>query len=256
MPTDEIIIRLLCIVDEALGCVKKHPQAKLYPCEVVTIGLIFALKGTSYRAFYRWFSANYAALFGHRLPEQSRLFRLLMAATIHTERFLADPTVLGILDSFGIELVHPRREGRSSRPVGTKGISNHRWIVGIKLACLINQSGGIVEWHWCPANMSDQEFRDLVAWLDSGVITFADNGFRLRADEDDGLPIKICDRGAWNCRFLIETVYSLLDRVFHAKRLTHRTARGLDMRLGFMIACFNCLLRITDGRLSFLDFVI
>ncbi len=45
MPTDEIIIRLLCSVDDRLIAVKKHPLAKLHPSEVVTIGLLLALKG-------------------------------------------------------------------------------------------------------------------------------------------------------------------------------------------------------------------
>ena len=43
----------------------KHAQAKLYPSEVVTIALLFALKGVGNRAFYRWIDANYKALFPH-----------------------------------------------------------------------------------------------------------------------------------------------------------------------------------------------
>jgi hypothetical protein len=255
MRTDDIIIRLFCIVDDRLGDVKKHPLARLHPSEVVTIGLLLALKGIGYRAFYRWLAANYGSLFGD-LPEQSRLYRVLVNAHPHTDRFLADPTVLGIIDSIGIELIHPRREGRSQSALGRKGISNHRWIVGIKLAWLINQRGEVVEWQWLPANVPDQEFRDVVGWQDDQIIGLADQGFRLRAGEDDGVPIKICQRGTWNERFLIETTFSVLARVFHAKQLTHRTQRGIDMRLGFLAACFNCLLTITHGRLSFLDFVI
>lgn len=255
MRTDEIIIRLFCIVDDRMPDVKKHPLARLHPSEVVTIGLLFALKGVGYRAFYRWLAANASDLFAD-LPEQSRLHRLLVAAQCHTERFLASPTVLGIIDSMGIELIHLRREGRSRAQIGRKGMSNHRWIVGIKLAWLLNQRGEVVEWQWFPANVSDQEFRDMVAWQDGQTIALADKGFRVRADEDDGISIKICERGSWNCRFLVETVFSLVERVFHTKKLSHRSERGIDMRLGFLAACFNCLLTITHGRLSFLDFVI
>lgn len=107
----------------------------------------------------------------------------------------------------------------------------------------------IREWQWFPANVSDQEFRDVVAWQVGQTIGLADSGFRVRADEDDGVPIKICERGMWNCRFLIETTFSLLERVFHIKKLTHRTDRGMDMRLGFVAACFNCLLQLTHGKL-------
>ena len=37
MPTDEIIIRIFCIVDDRMRDVKKHPLARLYPSEVVTM---------------------------------------------------------------------------------------------------------------------------------------------------------------------------------------------------------------------------
>jgi hypothetical protein len=30
-----------------------------------------------------------------------------------TQAFLAAPTVLGVIDTYGIELIHPIREGRS-----------------------------------------------------------------------------------------------------------------------------------------------
>lgn len=66
-------------VDDRLSAVKKHPLAKLHLSEVVTIGLLLALKGCSYRAFYRWLQANYVYLSGG-LPEQSRLYRLLSNA--------------------------------------------------------------------------------------------------------------------------------------------------------------------------------
>jgi hypothetical protein len=49
---------------------------------------------------------------------------------------LAAPTVLGVIDTYGIELIHPMREGRSPQQIGRKGLSNHRWIVGGKL-CLL-----------------------------------------------------------------------------------------------------------------------
>ena len=47
-----------------------------------------------------------------------------------TDTFFASPTVLGVIDTYGIELIHPIREGRSSRQIGRQGLSNHRWIVG------------------------------------------------------------------------------------------------------------------------------
>src|SRR5438128_7423780 len=50
MPTDEIIIRLFYMVDTQIADVNKRSDAHLYPSEIVTIGLLFALKGGRFRA--------------------------------------------------------------------------------------------------------------------------------------------------------------------------------------------------------------
>ncbi len=88
-------------------------------------------------------------MFPH-LPERTRLFRLLTTHQDWTQVFLAAPTVLGVIDTYGIELLHPMREGRSPQQIGRKGLSNHRWIVGGKLCLLLNQyrpGGGVGLWH-------------------------------------------------------------------------------------------------------------
>ncbi len=54
MTTEDFIIELFCRVDDIMLDVKKHPQAALCPSEVVTLALLFALKGLGNRAFYRW----------------------------------------------------------------------------------------------------------------------------------------------------------------------------------------------------------
>ena len=58
--------------------------------------------------------------------------------------------MLGVIDTYGIELIHPMREGRSPQQIGRKGLSNHRWIVGGKL---------------CPLNLSlRHEVAKLIVW--------------------------------------------------------------------------------------------
>jgi|GEM_PF-2299010 len=37
------------------------PQARFHPSEVVTIGILLALKGGHFRAFYRWLSRDFSA---------------------------------------------------------------------------------------------------------------------------------------------------------------------------------------------------
>ena len=54
MTTEDIIIMIFCEVYDHLPEIPKHSQAKLYPSELVTIGILFALKGGHFRAFYRW----------------------------------------------------------------------------------------------------------------------------------------------------------------------------------------------------------
>ena len=144
MPTNEIIIRLFCMVDDQLGPVNKQLDAHLCPSEIVTIGLFFALKGGHFRAFESWLNKNYGAWFPH-LPKRTHLQRLLRDCAEQAFAFLADPTFFTVADTYGIELIHPRRERRSKQQIGKKGKSNGRWIVGIKLAWLINEAGEVVD---------------------------------------------------------------------------------------------------------------
>jgi hypothetical protein len=71
MRTEEIIIRLFCMVDDKLAYVNKRKNANLYPSEIVTIGILFTLKGVHYCAFYRWLKGERLHLFP-QLPECSR----------------------------------------------------------------------------------------------------------------------------------------------------------------------------------------
>jgi hypothetical protein len=92
---------------------------------------------------YRWLTRDYRPLFP-RLPERRRLFLLFTTHQDWTRAFLGAPTVLGVIDTYGIELIHPMREGRSPQQIGRKGLSNHRWIVGGKLCLLLDQYGLVV----------------------------------------------------------------------------------------------------------------
>src|SRR3989442_11847199 len=132
MSTVEFITALFFEVDEQLGAIPKHPEAHLWPSEVVTLGLLHALKGVGNRPFYRWLTRDYRPLFP-RVPERTRLFRLLKTPQDWKRTFLAAPTVLGVIPTYRIELIHPMREGRSPQQIGCKSLSNHRCIVGGKL---------------------------------------------------------------------------------------------------------------------------
>ena len=51
MMTVEFITALFYEVDELLRAIPKHPEAHLWPSEVVTLGLPHALKGVGNRPF-------------------------------------------------------------------------------------------------------------------------------------------------------------------------------------------------------------
>ncbi len=59
MTTTDFIIELFCPVDDQMQDFDKHPQANIYPSEIVTLALLFALKGTTSRNFYRWIKRDY-----------------------------------------------------------------------------------------------------------------------------------------------------------------------------------------------------
>src|SRR5207245_11639796 len=98
--TIEFITALFCQVDDHLSGLPKHPEARLWPSEVLTLGLLHALKGVGNRAFYRWLTRDYRALFP-RLPERPPLFRLFTPHEVSTQAFSAAPTVLGAIDTYG-----------------------------------------------------------------------------------------------------------------------------------------------------------
>src|SRR2546430_2202595 len=125
MTTRAFITALFCQVDDRMLGIPKHPHATLWPSEVVTLGLLHALKGGGNRAGFRWLTRDYRALFP-RIPERTCLLRLFRTHHAWTEVFLAAPTVLGVIDPSGIERIHPMREGRSPHQIGRTGLSHHR----------------------------------------------------------------------------------------------------------------------------------
>ena len=244
MTIEDFTTELFCRVDDKLsqdGKNRKHSQAKLYPSEVVTIAMLFALKGVSNRAFYRWIANNFKHLFP-RLPHRTRLIRLFDGHRHLIDVFMAEPSLIGVIDTYGIESIHPRREGRSKRQIGRKGISNQRWIVGGKLCLLHNHLGLIVNWDCDTANVYDgTAFQHLVDGVSDQMVVFADEGFA----KVDWFPpnLRLCRRGEWNSRMLIETILSMLTLVCHFKKVMHRRWKYFKTRVGFTMALFNILVQ-------------
>ena len=241
MTTEDIIIRIFMEVDDTMPKLAKHPQAKLYPSELVTIGILFALKGRGFRAFYRWLKRDYDDLFAG-LPERSRLQRLLRAHQDSCEALLAKPSFFTVVDSYLIELLFPIRQGRSKQQVGKKGRDKGRWSVGIKFCWFLNDLGQVVGWDWAGMNEHDQTFHPLIECFDGQTIVLSDLGFRAAKGVPENL--KLCAKGTWNERMVVETALSMVTTVCDLKRIWHRLAAYIEMRLVFVTAMFNVLLRL------------
>jgi hypothetical protein len=238
MTTIDFITELFCRIDDAMMTVPKHPQSLLFPSEIVTLGVLFALKGVGNRQFYRWLRRDYLALFPH-LPERTRLFRLFTTHRDWTDLFLAQPSLLSVIDSYGIELIHPLREGRSEQQIGKKGYSNRRWIVGGKLCFLLNHLGQVIGWDCDTANVHDTTFHPLIQRFEDRTIVFSDHGFHAKAG--DPVNLKVCEPFDHNERMIIETVLSMLTTICHFKKVMHRVWAYFQARLAFTMAVFNLL---------------
>jgi hypothetical protein len=236
----ELIPALFYEVDEQMGAIPTPSEAHLWPREVVTLGLLHALTGVGNRPFYRWLTRDYRALFPH-LPARTRLFRLFTTHQDWTQGFLAAPTVLGVIDMHGIELIHLIREGRSPQQIGRKGLSNHRWIVGGTRCLLLNQWGLIVGWACATANVADNTLQWLVRQCEDQIIVLSDTAFQ--AAEGEPTNLKPCPRGEWEDRILVETVLSMLTLVCHCTKVMHRVWEYFHARLAFTMAAFNLLVQ-------------
>ena len=122
MTTIDLITDLFCQVDDQIGYLAKHSQANLHPSEVVTLALLYALTGKGNRAFWRWLTRDYEGLFPN-LPSRTRLFRLGNSHTHLSGEFMAAPSLLGVIDSYGIA---PQVAPAASPAGGTQYTANRQ----------------------------------------------------------------------------------------------------------------------------------
>jgi len=65
----------------------------------------------------------------------------------------------------------------------------------------------------------------------------------FHATEGDHTNLKLCPRGEWQDRMLVETVLSMLTLVTHFKKVMHRVWAYFQARLAFTMAAFNVLVQ-------------
>ena len=98
-------------------------------------------------------------------------------------------------------------------------------------------------WYVCliGPNVHDTHFHPVIAQFDNIMIVLTDTGFHAKAG--DPANMKVCPRGTWNTRMLVETVLSMLTTAFHSKKVGHRVWASFRARVAWTMAAFNLLAR-------------
>ena len=170
MMTIEFITALFYEVDEQLRALPKHPEARLWPSEVVTLGLLHALKGGGNRAFYRWLTRDYRP----RSPASpSARGSFVCSRPIRTGRgrsWLLRPR-LGHRHVW--DRAHPSDAGRAQPAADwpQRPLEPPLDVVG-KLCLLLNQWGLIVGWACGTANVADNTVQWLIQQVDGRMGAF------------------------------------------------------------------------------------
>ena len=84
-------------------------------------------------------------------------------------------------------------------------------------------------------------FQPLIAQFDGQMIILTDTGFHAKTG--DPVNLKVCLRGTWNRRMLVETVLSMLTTVFHCKKMGHRVWAYFRACVAWTMAVCNLLAR-------------
>jgi len=85
------------------------------------------------------------------------------------------------------------------------------------------------------------------------MIIVSDTAFHV-AEGDPG-NLKLCQRGEWQDRLLVETVLSMLTLINHCKKVMHRVWASFHARLAFTMAAFNMLVQWHGLQLNMYGFV-
>ena len=93
------------------------------------------------------------------------------------------------------------------------------------------------------ANVHDTHFPPLLAQFDNIMIVLTDTGFHAKTG--DPASLKVCQRGTWNTRMLVETVLSMRTAVCHGKQLHHRVWAYCRAHGAWIMAAFNILAQWT-----------
>ena len=201
--------------------IPKHPEAHLWPSEVVTLGLLHALKGARQPALLSLVDTRLSAVVSSA-PQRTRLFRLLKTHQDWTQISFRRPDGARrhrhVWDR--VDPSHARRpESPTDWPQGAPEppLDCRRETLSPAQSMGIDRGVGVCHRQWRGA---DNTFQWLIRQYEEQMIVLSDTAFH--AVEGDPTNLKLCPRGAWEDRMLVETVLSMLTLVCHLKKVMHR----------------------------------
>jgi hypothetical protein len=102
----------------------------------------------------------------------------------------------------------------------------------------VNQYSLVVAWDCATANVPDNTFQGLMRQFAERMMLLSDTAFH--AAEGDPVTLKLCRRGEWEDRSLVETVLAMLTLVCHVQKVMHRRWAYFQARLAFTMARLQC----------------
>lgn len=107
---------------------------------------------------------------------------------------------------------------------------------------LLNHLGLVVDWDVDTANVyGGSKFQHLVDAVADEMVVLADPPFEKVGWDSTNL--KVCPKGTWNDRMIVETILSMLTVVCHFKKVGHRVWVYFKSRVGDTMALSNILVQ-------------
>lgn len=266
--TEEAIITLFCLVDDAYALLNPHAHRyeslkRLSDSEVITLALFQQLRGVeSERSFLRDAERFFAHLFPgvvglapsslHRRIRKLRRFLEPLRREVVAE-LVGDPETL-IVDSSLLSVLHPRQVGQSA---GFDGAAWVRWgsfsVYGIKLHLLCATNRVPLSYELTAANVAEARLsRELLeeANLGEGLARrlFGDLAYRSGKLEEELLEagvLLVTERSQQGGkRQRIEIALSSLKRVFGIGETLANTLVGLATRIAAKICAYTYAFQI------------
>ena len=266
--TEEAIITLFCLIDDAYALLNPHAHRyeslkRLSDSEVITLALFQQLRGVeSERSFLRdaerFFSHLFPGVVGlapsslHRRIRKLRRFLEPLRREVVAE-LVGDPETL-IVDSSLLSVLHPRQVGQSA---GFDGAAWVRWgsfsVYGIKLHLLCATNRVPLSYELTAANVAEARLtKELLeeANLGEGLARrlFGDLAYRSGKLEEELLQagvLLVTERSQQGGkRQQVEIALSSLKRVFGIGETLANTLVGLATRIAAKICAYTYAFQI------------